>query len=73
MIRNGFRASPADYPGPSMVDPRTIGKWVGGYKQDVSLVGARLADGPNVERFRLQEPSSEDLMIRKKMDPQISI
>jgi hypothetical protein len=30
MIRNGFRASPADYPGPLMADPRTIGKWVGG-------------------------------------------
>jgi hypothetical protein len=29
MIRNGFRVSPADYPGPSMGDPRTIGKWVG--------------------------------------------
>ena len=25
MIRNGFRASPADHPWPSMVDPRTIG------------------------------------------------
>jgi hypothetical protein len=31
MIRNGFRASPADYPWPSMVDLRTIGKWVGGW------------------------------------------
>ena len=30
MIRNGFRASPADYPGPLMADPQTIGKWVGG-------------------------------------------
>ena len=30
MNRNGFRVSPADYPGPSMADPRTIGKWVGG-------------------------------------------
>ena len=30
MICNGFRVSPADYPWPSMVDPRTIGKWVDG-------------------------------------------
>ena len=30
MIRNGFRVSPADHPGPSMADPRTIGKWEGG-------------------------------------------
>jgi hypothetical protein len=30
MIRNGFRASPADHPWPSMADPRTIGKRVGG-------------------------------------------
>ena len=30
MIRNGFLASPADYPWPLMADPRTIGKWVGG-------------------------------------------
>jgi hypothetical protein len=30
MIRNGFRVSPADYPWPSMADPRTIGKWVAG-------------------------------------------
>jgi hypothetical protein len=30
MIRNGFRASPADHPVPSMADPRTVGKWVGG-------------------------------------------
>ena len=33
MIRNGFRASPADYRGdfgPKWADPRTIGKWVGG-------------------------------------------
>jgi hypothetical protein len=25
MICNGLRASPADYPGPLMADPRTIG------------------------------------------------
>jgi hypothetical protein len=29
MICNGFRASPADPPWPSMADPRTNGKWVG--------------------------------------------
>jgi len=29
MIRNGFWASAADRPWPSMADPRTIGKWVG--------------------------------------------
>ena len=29
MIRNGFRVSRADHPGPLMADPRTIGKWVG--------------------------------------------
>jgi hypothetical protein len=25
MVLHGFRASPADHPGPSMADPRTIG------------------------------------------------
>jgi hypothetical protein len=30
LICNGFRTLPADYPGPSMADPRTIGNWVGG-------------------------------------------
>jgi len=30
MIRNGFRASPADCRRPLMADPRTIGKWVDG-------------------------------------------
>ena len=29
MICMRFRVSPADYPCPSMADPRTIGKWVG--------------------------------------------
>ena len=29
MIRNGSRASPADYPCPDGTDPRTVGRWVG--------------------------------------------
>ena len=29
MIRNGFRASPVDYPWALMSDSRTIGTWVG--------------------------------------------
>ena len=41
MIRNAFRASPADHPGPSMADPRTIGKWVGGVTREVSEVHSR--------------------------------
>ena len=30
LIRNGVLPSPADHPWPSIADPRTIGKWVGG-------------------------------------------
>jgi len=51
MIRNGFGASPADHPWPSMADPRTIGKWVGG-------AGPASAPAPEVPVEFIPEPGA---------------
>jgi hypothetical protein len=45
LISNGFRASPADYPWPLMVHPRTIGNWVDGVAGGVGAAGR---GGPSV-------------------------